>query len=337
MGGTARRIGTGVATGGFSELERNGMGPSAMLGGGGGGKGGGKGGSAPSAPDFMGAVDRQTQANRPNQNTPFANSQWTQDANGNWTQNVGLSGGLGQAAQGYQQQMADQAGQPIMTGDQAREQAINAAYGQASSRLDPQWGSRATALESALANKGLTPGGEAYSAAQRDFNLGRNDAYTSAMNSAIGQGTEAGNAIFNQNLAQRQLPMQQLQGLQGLSGMPGAPGGGNYLAALLGQNSADLTRYGIDQAGKNSRLGGMASLGALAASDERLKMNIIRSMLEVIPGVPFATWEWKATPGERFSGVIAQDLEKVRPDLVVRDASGMRFVDYRGLMEAANG
>jgi hypothetical protein len=59
--------------------------------------------------------------------------------------------------------------------------------------------------------------------------------------------------------------------------------------------------------------------------------------LEVIPGVPFASWEWKDAPGTRHRGVIAQDLEKVRPDLVIKDAGGIRFVNDVGLAEAANG
>ena len=337
MSGTGKRIGMGLATGGMSEMERAGIGPSAVVGGN--GKSGGKGGKAPGVPDFTSAVERQAQANRPNQNTPFASSQWTRDANGNWTQNVGLSGGLGDAAQGYSDQMAAQAGQPLPSGEAARQQAIDAAYGQSTSRLDPQWSTRANALQTQLANQGLTPGSEAYSSAQRDFNLGRNDAYTSAMNSAIGQGTEAGNAIFAQGLASRQLPLQQLQGLQGLSGMPGFQPGPNLLGAAGLGYQGQLNQYGIDQAGKNSRLGGLTNMAALAAmaSDERLKTGIRRSMLEVIPGVPFASWEWKGQPGVRWSGVIAQDLERVRPDLVVTNAEGLRFVNYAGLMEAANG
>lgn len=315
---------------------------------------GGKGAKPPEAPDFTSAVEaqagaardltrEQTQANRPNQSTPFGSSTWSQGPDGQWTQRVGFDPTLETAAQGFQNQIRDFSQQPLPTGDQARDQAINAAYGQASSRLDPQWSSRATALESQLANKGLTPGGEAYSAAQRDFNLGRNDAYTSAMNSAIGQGTAAGNAIFQQGIQARQQPMQQLGQLQGLLGMPGFATAGssqapNYLGALGQEYGGAMNAYGIDQANKNSLLGGLAGLGGAAmigASDERLKQDIRRSSLEVIPGVPFATWEWKS--GGRAAGVIAQDLEKVRPDLVLTDAEGIRFVNYAGLAEAANG
>jgi hypothetical protein len=314
--------------------------------------GGMSGKGTPDVPDFMGAANaqanasraltnEQTAANRPNQTGPFGSSTWSQGPDGQWSQNTSLNPALQGAASGYQDQMAAQAGMPLPDGSAARDQAISAAYGQASSRLDPQWSSRATALESSLANKGLTPGSEAYSASQRDFNLGRNDAYSSAMNGAIGQGTAAGNAIFQQGVQSRQLPAQMLAQLQGLSGQPGFATAGvgqtpNLLGALGQQYGGELQQYGIDQAGKNSLMGGLSGLGgaAIMASDERLKTDIVRTSLDVIPGVPLATWSWKAG-GAKAMGVIAQDLEKVRPDLVIKDADGVRFVNYAGLMEAA--
>jgi hypothetical protein len=314
---------------------------------------GGKGGEAPAVPDFMGAVDaqanasrditrEQTQANRPNQYGPFGSTTWQQGPDGQWTQNVSLAGPLAGAASGYQNLMAQQAGQPLPDGSAARDQAISSAYGQAASRLDPQWNSRSQALESQLANQGLTVGSEAYTNAQRDFNLGRNDAYSSAMANAIGQGTQAGNAIFQQGMQSRQIPGQVLGQLQGLSGAPGFATAGasqtpNYLGAANAGYQGGLQQYGIDQASKNSMMSGLAGMGGMAvmASDERLKTNIVRSSLEVIPGVPLATWEWKS--GGKARGVIAQDLEKVRPDLVITDADGIRFVNYAGLMEASHG
>lgn len=56
---------------------------------------------APPAPDYKGAaeatgqsslaaINAQTQANRPNINTPFGSSQWSQGPGGNWTQDVTL-------------------------------------------------------------------------------------------------------------------------------------------------------------------------------------------------------------------------------------------------------
>jgi hypothetical protein len=285
-------------------------------------------GDSPEAPDFAGAAREQTKLNRPDQFGPFGSTVW----NGN-TQTTSLAGGLGQGAESLMGQIGAQG--PLGTGDDARNQAIESAYSQAASRLDPQWGQREESTRAMLANQGLDPGSEAYGNEMGNFSRGRNDAYSSAMASAIGQGTAAGNSVFQNNLAGQMAPYQQLGALQGLS-RPGAYGSaGDLLGALGQQYQGELNQYGTEQGGKNSLMSGLASMGgmaALAASDERLKTHVERSMLEALPGVPFASWEWKDNPGERHFGVIAQDLEKVRPDLVHYRDDGMRMVDYGGLM-----
>lgn len=77
----------------------------------------------------------------------------------------------------------------------------------------------------------------------------------------------------------------------------------------------------------NNTMSGISS-GMAAGSDERLKTKVVRHDVDVLPGVPVSTWEYKLLPGRRFRGVIAQDLEKVSPAHVLRDEMGMRFVDY---------
>lgn len=291
---------------------------------------GGKGGSAPSVPDFTSAADQQTRSNRPTQNSPFGSTSWEQDANGNWTQNTTLTPGLQDAAQSIIGGLGNQL-DPTAT----RDQAINAAYGQATSRLDPQWQQREQATAAQLANQGLTPGSMAYNAQMQNQNMARNDAYSQALYNAQ---TGAGNAAFGQAMQANQQPYQQLGALQGLTQQNGFNQSANLLGALGQQYAGQLQNYGMDQASKNSKMSGAAGLGgaAIAASDERLKDKVERLAWDAIPGVPFATWEWKHRPGERQLGVIAQDLEKVRPDLViVKD--GTRFVNYSGLWEARNG
>jgi hypothetical protein len=102
------------------------------------------------------------------------------------------------------------------------------------------------------------------------------------------------------------------------------------------QYSSALQQYGIDQAGANSKMGGASSLGSaylMSRSDESLKTEIERLDVDALPGVPWARWKWKDGSGEGV-GVIAQDLEKVRPDLVSMHPDGYRMVDYGGLLEA---
>jgi hypothetical protein len=65
------------------------------------------------------------------------------------------------------------------------------------------------------------------------------------------------------------------------------------------------------------------------------------SRLEKIHAV---SWTWRdddavrargLTPGATSSGVIAQDVEAVFPDLVAQDADGVRRVNYNGLVALA--
>jgi hypothetical protein len=192
---------------------------------------------APQANPFEAAVDKGIAASRPDVNGPFGNTDWTKNADGTWSMSQGFNGLLGGAAQGLQGQLAESLSSPFMTGDQARQQAIDSAYGQAKSRLDPMFQQREDAMKSQLVNQGLDPTSEAYANALENFGRERNDAYSSAMNGAIGQGTMAGQAVFGQNMQARQAPLQSLLSMQGL--LPGAPqgGGGNYVGALQASNA----------------------------------------------------------------------------------------------------
>ena len=288
--------------------------------------GGGKGGSAPTAPNFADAAERQAASGRIN--TPFAN----------WDgQSLNFSGGLGQGANNLMSQIGNQGALP--TGQEARDQAITSAWDQSRSRLDPMFQQQDEALRARLANQGLDPGSQAGDAATQNFGRTQNDAYTQALANAIGQGTNAGNAIFQQGLQSQNAPYSQLGQLAGLLQGNNGPQTQYLNATNMGYQGA-LQGYGIDQAGKNSMMSGAAGLGGaamMAGSDERLKKNIERTSLEAIPGVPFATWEWKDGPPGRVMGVIAQDLEKVRPEMVVTRDDGIKLVNYAFLNEVRHG
>ena len=170
------------------------------------------------------------------------------------------------------------------TGDSARQQAIDAAYGQATSRLDPQWQQQQTSLQQQLYGQGLREGDQAYDNAMGNFSRSKNDAYTSAMNSAIGQGTAAGQAVFGQGLQSRQQGIseglqQQYGGMNALNAllagqqvsMPQAPGfntaGASQAPNLLGASQA-AGQYGLGAAQLNQAAvtGAMQGGGALAGS-----------------------------------------------------------------------
>jgi hypothetical protein len=293
--------------------------------------------------------------------------------------------------------------------DAARQQAIDATYSQATSRLDPRFATAGSQLDTRLANQGLSANSAAYQNAQDQFGREKTDAYNQAQYSAIGAGEDAANALFQrqlgqgnfanaaagqqysqnqgqaafnnttagqdygqnlgaaqfnnqaqdqgfqQSLAARQLdlqeklaaqnqPINQFATLMGTSGQVSTPQGVNYtpsqvantdvLGAYALQSQAQQAAYQAAQAKSSGLMGGLFSLGsaALMGSDVRLKKNIER--VGTHPnGVGIYEFDYRDRPG-RFRGVMAHELETVRPDLVVTASDGMKAVNYFGL-EAA--
>lgn len=159
--------------------------------------------SAPATPDYAGAAQATaagnleaakfaTKANRVNQYTPYGNLTYSQNPDETWNQYVNLSD-TGKKLLGYQDAaslgLGEQTTNALGRVDQSLstpfdygsiQDAGNAAYAQETSRLDPQWNQRQGQLETQLANQGIARGTEAYTNAMRDFNNGRNDAYSQA-------------------------------------------------------------------------------------------------------------------------------------------------------------
>lgn len=311
---------------------------------------------APKAPDYQSAAIRTANANmsnnRPNTNTPYS----AQVRNPDGSVSVGFSGQMADVNSGLMGQAQGAMGAPLdlsrlpdaPDGMAAREQAIDAAYGAATARLDPQWAQREEAQQTRLLNQGLAPGSEAERNASRQLGEQRNDAYGQAMNSAIMQGNAAGQSVFNQGMASRQnalaemlrqrgQPLAELLAMRGFLQQPqfnqvagpdylGAAGmQGNYdLGAWQAQNQANADLYGGIMDGASAA----ASSAAMFMSDERVKRDVVREETEALPGVPFASWEYLHMPGKRFRGVIAQDLQTVAPEYVHERPDGLLMVDY---------
>lgn len=88
----------------------------------------------------------------------------------------------------------------------ANNPVVQALYAAQTSRLDPRFTNERNAVETRLANQGITaqtnPG--AYARELETFNTGRNDAYQQAMASSLQAGVGAQNTQFQQQLASRQ-------------------------------------------------------------------------------------------------------------------------------------
>jgi hypothetical protein len=108
----------------------------------------------------------------------------------------------------------------------------------------------------------------------------------------------------------------------------------NLLGAMQMGYDAQLGAYNADQAAFGNLISGGAQLGsavlsnpAFAFSDARLKRNVRRVGTHPI-GVGIYDYTMM---GVAQRGVIAQEVQKVRPDLVERHANGYLMVNYGGL------
>lgn len=84
--------------------------------------------------------------------------------------------------------------------------------------------------------------------------------------------------------------------------------------------------------GLGAYAGGYGSAaGKAAGSDIRLKQNIERVGFDKRTQLPIYEFEYKATPGERFRGVMAHEAEVNFPDAVVTRPDGYKAVFYERL------
>lgn len=179
-----------------------------------------------------------------------------------------------------------------------------------------------------------------------------------AMNSAMGQQQGLNQQASDyQNRLRQQAIAEQMQ-RRGMSlnemnavlsgqqvGMPQMPSFNtaqasqtpNLLGAMQSGYDAQLGAYNAQQAGNSNLMGGLFSLGGAALSnpmtsafmfsDARLKSDIVKVGEHPI-GVGIYEYTMLGMPQR---GVIAQEVQKVRPDLVKRHANGYLTVNYGGL------
>ena len=221
-----------------------------------------------------------TQANRINQNTPYANLSYTQgvDAQGNptWTANQQLAQPLQQSLGNIQSQLAQSTASPFDVSQyQARQvgqgpqfagignapnlqtqvqgtgmEGWDKATGLLMSRLNPQIEQSQERLQAQLANQGIAPGTEAYNRAMTQQSQKTNDLLTQAQLA----GSQVQNQMFGQNLQAGQFGNQ----------------------AMLGQNQAQLANLGF-----NNQLGQQGFANQLAgtqANNAAMQQNYLQAL-----------------------------------------------------------
>lgn len=176
-------------------------------------------------------------------------------------------------------------GAPAMpTASEATRQSVaDALYGQAASRLDPQWKQQEDATRARLAAQGITQGSEAYTTEFDNFNRARTDAYQSAVNNATTGSMDAMQRLFGMGMDARK---QGVAEANNLYQMPIA----NELMRLQLQGSlgADLDTRGqswqeinrMNELAKDSSAGSVVDIrGKNFAQNNENRMQILRELL----------------------------------------------------------
>jgi len=167
-----------------------------------------------------------------------------------------------------------------------------------------------------------------------------------AQQQAFGQGVTNAN-LQNQGRSQyineqnylRQQPLNELNALRSGSQVTSPQFGSTPqgsvnptdIASLYGQQyQGQLAQYNAGVAGNNALTSGLFSLGSAALmSDRRLKTNIRQIGMHAI-GIPLYSYDY--IWGEPSIGVMADEVEQVRPEAVLRHhPSGYAMVSYGAL------
>lgn len=310
------------------------------------------------------AARAATAANRVNQVTPYGNLDYTQsgtDPYGNptWTATTSLSNigqqllnnqnqtslGLGSAINAQLGQVQNVMGQGfnpnLPSTGMNPGQSYQDAYMQ---RLAPQLAQSRESTTAALANQGIAPGTQAYENAMRQQAIKENDLLLGATTQGFGVGQQANQQAYNQALTNYNLPLNTLSALRTgaqvqnpsfvNSAQQATTGGADLLgAAQMGYNAqmGDFNAKQAAQANFNQGLMGLGGAGIMAASDIRMKENIEK--VGNLNGLNVYEFDYKPEFKDeagygRFIGVMAQEVETVRPDAVVTRADGYKMVNY---------
>lgn len=167
---------------------------------------------------------------------------------------------------------------------------------------------------------------------------------------------QMGQSNYDNTLRQAQFAMQNQERLQPLNemnalvtgqqvGMPQMPtfntatqfGGTNYSGAANAQGQFDMNTYNQQSAAQSAFTSGLFSLGGSAAtagamSDRRLK-KIIQRVGKLANGLNVYKFKYLGMP-DVHTGVMAQDVARVRPDCVIQTSSGFMAVNYSKLLGA---
>ena len=151
-----------------------------------------------------------------------------------------------------------------------------------------------------------------------------------ASTAAYGGATAAGSSGINTSMAPG---TQRMQGMAQAGQTMGTVLGSQTSVYNTAQSQADpfASIVGMGIGAYAGGFGGAAGKAAGSGSDIRLKQNIERVGFDERTQLPIYEFEYKATPGERFRGVMAHEVEVNFPEAVITRPDGYKAVFYERL------
>lgn len=213
----------------------------------------------------------------------------------------------------------------------SNEEIQNATFERGRALLDPTFEAQRRQLGQELADRGIPAGSEQYNLEMNRFEQSRNRAYTDLSQASIQTAEMQRQQRFNEIaslLGTQQLGGQNFQQYQ--PQFSGLDLFGAEQAGLNRQFQQSALSQQLKQSNRNAIYGalgnlGSAGIGAVAASDIKLKENIKKVGKEN----RFNIYEFNyiSDPYSKYRGVMAQEVQKIRPDAVI-DKDGYLAVNY---------
>lgn len=243
----------------------------------------------------------------------------------------------------------------------ARQSVSDALYKKQTAYLDPQYEQRQQALDSKLANQGITQGSEAYKSAMElearnrsfDYGQARDSSIASGLSELTGLAGISGSQrsqMLAEALQKRAQPLNEFNALRSATqvNVPQFQNPNNAQLAptdvsgnIWNGFNADMGIYNSKVNSGNSFLSGLMGLGgslgsaAILASDARVKSNVRR--IGLLPrGVGVYEYEYSGDPKrEKQVGLMAQEVEQVDPGAVLTGGDGVKRVNYTRALSTA--
>lgn len=229
--------------------------------------------------------------------------------------------------------LKDYMAKPVDLSNEATEARL---YELGASRLDPRFAREEDQMRSNLLSRGVREGTPAWEASMSDFNQSKNDAYNQLLLSGRSQ-------AVNEALTERNQPINEITALMSGSQVSNPNWVNPNTSTMPTTDVAGLMQQGYQNnmaasqqknAFNQNVMGGLFGLGSsFLMSDRRVKTNI-RQIGRTNDGQNIYSYRMK-DGGPIQIGLMADEVESVRPEAVITGDDGVKRVSYERALEDA--